>query len=127
MGDLFLLRWAKLYASPTPAETALEPAVAALGVPYRFQHPLWGLRAFPDFALPRHKIVIEVDDPGHNRKVNRTKDAERTAKLARAGWTVVRCTNDEALSDPEGTVRRLVTEAGHPELLVNYSIVKEHV
>lgn len=117
MADLFLARWARLYSNLTPAETALEPAIAALGVPYRVQHPMWALRVFPDFVLPKQRIVIEVDDPGHRRKEAIKRDAERTEKLTRAGWTVVRCENDEALSDPAGTVRRLVTDAGHPELL----------
>jgi very-short-patch-repair endonuclease len=106
--DIFLSRWARLYANPTDAERALEPAVAALGIPYRFQHPLWGLRVFPDFVLPRHKIVIEVDDPGHNRSAQRKKDAERTEKLNRAGWRVARCTNEEAEEDPHGAVRRML-------------------
>lgn len=116
MADLFLLRWAKLYSDPTPAERSLEPAVAALAVPYRFQHAMFGLRIFPDFALPTLKVVFEVDDPGHRRKAQKEKDAERTAKLERAGWKVVRCTNAEALADPVGAVRRMITEAGHPSL-----------
>lgn len=105
---MFLLRWAKLYSNPTEAEAALEPAIAALGVPYRFQHPLWGLRVFPDFVIPSAKLVIEVDDPGHRRTAQRKKDAERTRMLNRHGWTVVRCTNEEAIEDPEGTVERVV-------------------
>lgn len=108
MRDMFLLRWAKLYSNPTKAEAALEPAIAALGIRYRFQHPLWGLRVFPDFVLLDAKIVVEVDDPSHNRTANRKKDAERTKNLNRHGWRVVRCTNDEALQDPFGVVERIV-------------------
>lgn len=40
---IMLRRWAALYADPTPAEQAIEPAIASMGVPYRFQHPLWAL------------------------------------------------------------------------------------
>lgn len=111
-GDLFLMRWAKLYSNLTPAEQALEPAVAALGVPYRVQHPIWALRVFPDFALPTLHLIIEVDDPSHNTRAKRQKDAERTAKLRARGWTVVRCSNQQALEDPRGTVTRLLREAG---------------
>ena len=114
MSNLFLARWAKLYSDPTPAERALEPAVASLGVPYRFQHPLWALHVFPDFALIRDKVIIEVDDPGHRKRVNKKKDAERTAKLARAGWRVVRCTNEQAETAPYDTVDRLMADAGLP-------------
>lgn len=94
----------------TPAELALEPAVAALGYPYRFQLPLWiyegGLRYFPDFVIPDLSLVIEVDDRSHDHKVE--ADQQRTDDIARQhGWTVVRCTNEEALRDPVGTVERL--------------------
>ena len=105
--------WARLY-NGTPAELALEPAVAALGVPYRFQHPIWGLGVFPDFVLLADRVVIEVDDPGHNAKRKRDADAARTAKLVKAGWRVFRCTNEEALTNPRGTVNRLMSEAGLP-------------
>jgi very-short-patch-repair endonuclease len=108
VADFFLSRWAKLYSNPTEAERALEPAIAALGLPYRFNHPLWALRVFPDFVILPLKLVIEVDDPSHNTSKKRKADAERTAKLKRAGWTVVRCTNAEALADPAGTVDRLL-------------------
>lgn len=121
MSSPMLMRWSRLYSNMTPAEKALEPAVAALGIPYRPQHPLWALGVFVDFALLRQRVVIEVDDPGHNTKAAKIKDAERTAKLQRAGWRVVRCTNAEALSDPIGTVNRLCQVAGHPELQVKRS------
>lgn len=112
--DMFLLRWAKLYSNPTDAERAIEPAIASMGVPYRFQHPLWGLKVFPDFVLQYHKLVIEVDDPSHSRTKKKAEDAERTRKMARHGWRVVRCTNEEAINDPYGTVDRLMEEAGLP-------------
>jgi very-short-patch-repair endonuclease len=118
MADFFLSKWAKLYSNMTPAERNLEPAIAKLGVRYRCQHPLWALRVFPDFALPDQRVVIEVDDPSHTTKSARLKDAERTLKIERAGWKVVRCTNDDALSDPIGTVNRLMTEAHFPNLQV---------
>lgn len=110
--NLFLLRWSKLYANPTDAEAAIEPAVASLGVRYRFQHPLFGLRLFPDFILPDYRLVIEVDDRSHSTKKKREADAERTERLNSGGWTVVRCTNEEAEDDPYGAVDKMMTEAG---------------
>ncbi len=110
--NLFLIRWSKLYANPTDAEAAIEPAIASLGVRYRFQHPLFGLRLFPDFILPDYRLVIEVDDPSHGTKKKRIADAERTERLTKGGWSVVRCTNDEAEDDPYGAVDRMMTEAG---------------
>lgn len=106
-----LMRWAKLY-NGTPAEHALEPAVASLGVPYRFQHPIWSISLFPDFALLEQKVIIEVDDDGHKKAAKVRADKERTAKLEAKGWRVVRCTNDEALTNPYTTVDRLMRDAG---------------
>lgn len=112
---LMLKRWAKLYTCPTRPELAIEPAVAALGVPYRAQHPVFALGAILDFAVfPRGLdapgVALEVDGASHRTKAGIAKDAVRTPKLEAAGWTVWRCTNEEALSDPHGTVSRMVTD-----------------
>ena len=112
--DMHLLRWAKLYSNPTDAEESLEPAIAALGVRYRFQHPLWGLRLFPDFVLPDFRVVIEVDDPSHEKPKKKVEDAERTKRLNKAGWRVWRCTNDMAVTDPFATIERMVAEMNLP-------------
>lgn len=106
-----LARWAKLYMQQTPAEAALEPALASLGIPYRFQHPLWALGLFPDFVLLADRIVLEVDDRSHATKAKRAADEVRTQKLKGAGWTVVRCTNAEALDDPYRAVDRMMAQA----------------
>lgn len=106
----------------TPAERALEPAVAALGVPYRFQHPLFlfpepsgpALRFFPDFLLLNQRVVIEVDDDGHFTPAGKKKDATRTDALTAAGYRVVRCTNREALRYPFATVNKLMAQLGLP-------------
>ena len=112
MGDMFLRWWASSVANPTPAEAALEPAVAALGVPYRFQHPIWALRYRLDFAFPTLKLAIEVDDSSHTRKAKRDKDKERTAKLTKVGWKVLRTTNEEVLADPAAALDRMLKSAG---------------
>ena len=106
-----LSRWSKLYSQQTPAEAAIEPAIASLGVPYRFQHPLWALGLFPDFVLLEDRLVIEVDDTSHATKKKREADELRTRKLNAAGWRVVRCTNAEALSDPYRAVDRMMAQA----------------
>lgn len=110
-------RWCNLYRG-TPAEHSLEPAVAALGVPYRTQYPLFlfsKLRYFPDFVLLEQRVIIEVDDPSHDRPAKRVEDAERTAELKKAGFRVVRCSNDDALVRPFRTVQRLMAhlDLGH--------------
>lgn len=107
-------RWCTLYRG-TDAEHAIEPAIAALGTPYRTQYPLFlfttDLKFFPDFVLTEKRIIIEVDDDSHLTKRKKAADALRTAALVKAGYRVVRCSNEEALSDPRGTVARLMEEA----------------
>lgn len=103
-------RFAALYCG-TPAEHALEPAVAALGRPYRTNFPLYlyegGLRFYPDFVIPSLGLVIEVDGPSHRGKDE--EDDARSRELFRVyGWITARCTNEEALTDPFGTVARLI-------------------
>lgn len=111
--SFMLKNWAGLY-NGTEAEWAIEAAIASLGRPYRWQHPLWALAVFPDFVLHADRVVIEVDDDGHHTAEGIEKDKARTAKLKLAGWRVVRCTNEEAIRDPYGTVNRLMTELGLP-------------
>jgi len=108
------MRWGRLYRG-TPAELSIEPAIAALGVPYRTQFPgfLFGFRFFPDFYLPTLAVVIEVDDRSHRLAEKVEQDEDRTRQLEDRGWTVVRCTNEEALGDPYGAVRRMLAEAGY--------------
>jgi len=105
-------RWGKLYRG-TPAELAMEDAVAALGIPYRTQWPgfLYGCRYFPDFVLPTAGIVVEVDDPSHKRK--QEEDDERSRfLLERFGWVVVRVTNEEALRDARGALAEALAQSG---------------
>lgn len=107
------VRWQKLYKG-TPAELALEDAVARLAIPYRTQLPgyLFGFRFFPDVFLPTLGLVLEVDDASHRRMKKMIEDEERTEQLESRGWRVLRTTNEEALADPDGAVRAMLTEAG---------------
>lgn len=107
----FLSNWVKLYTGQTKAELAIEPAIAALGRPYRAQHPLFGVHAIVDFALTQDKIVIEVDGKSHSSPAAKSADAVRTATIEKLGWTVVRCTNEDAIRDPAGTVARCMLDA----------------
>lgn len=111
-------RAGKLYRDVTPAEIAMEEAIARLGVPYRIQFPyyLWGVRFFPDFLLPTLKLIVEVDDDSHNEKAKKEADLQRTQELNALGWTVVRCTNREALDDAPGILKNLLRSVGRNPL-----------
>lgn len=105
-----------LLANMTEAEQALEPHIAKLGVRYRCQHLFWGLKIIPDFLLLDHGIVVEVDDPSHNRKAKREADAKKTASLEKLGWKVYRCTNAAVIANPAQVLRDILTDAGLTEL-----------
>jgi very-short-patch-repair endonuclease len=110
-GSFFLKYWAKLYTAPTKSELALEPSVAALGVPYRAQHPVFALGFICDFALLDEKIILEVDGKSHSGKAAQEADRERTRKLERLGWVVARCRNEDAEREPKATVQKMLMEA----------------
>jgi len=108
--------WASLYKG-TPAEHAIEPAVASMGVRYRTQFPFFlyhgnDVPFFADFALIDYRVVIEVDDEGHMSPEQIEKDYQRSQRLKEIGWVVVRCTNEDAISHPVATVNRMMTQLG---------------
>lgn len=115
-GSRFLEYWAALYQKQTVSEAALEPAIAALGRPYRFQHPVFSHHFFVDYALMEDKIIIEVDGKSHNSAAAKEHDSARTAALEKLGWTVVRCKNEDAQRDPAGTVARCLLDANMQRL-----------
>lgn len=90
--------WDRLYQNPTAAELALEPEVAKLGIPYRFQHRVWNY--ILDFAVMPWKLAIEVDGASHRRKAQIEKDAQKTEWLAKRGWRTVRILNEDVFKDP---------------------------
>lgn len=79
------------------------------GFPVRRQHPIRGLVV--DFAIPRAKLVIEVDGGIHNLDVVKEKDEERDRFLAERGWQVVRISNDMAF-DPDGLFALIAEKLG---------------
>lgn len=102
---MLLRYWAKLYSSPTDSEKAIEPAIAALGEPYRAQHPFFSLKHIADFVLLNRKLIIEVDGDSHSRPAQIKKDLEHTIALKALGYEVIRVTNEQAQAIPEETVK----------------------
>lgn len=101
--------WYRLYNNLTPAEKSLEPAIAALGEPYRVQHPFLKHKLFADFALPKRNLVIEVDGDSHDKPSQKKKDLEHMLALKSDGWDVIRVTNEQALGNPSATIRAALT------------------
>ena len=66
---------------------------------FRRQHPIG--RYFADFACDRLRLIIEIDGGVHERDDVVLRDYLRQAELESLGWTVLRFSNEEALSLPE--------------------------
>ena len=60
-----------------------------------------------DAYWPEHRLIVEVDGPGHERPRARRWDAQRDRKLRAAGYTVIRVTD----KDPPDAVRARVQAA----------------
>lgn len=58
-----------------------------------------------DIADPDSKTAIEVDGYSHCAKAVQTKDAKKTAFLQARGWSVLRFSNEQVLTDLDGCVR----------------------
>lgn len=97
--------WYRLYMQMTPAEKALEPAIAALGERYRSQHPFLKHKLFADFALLDRQRIIEVDGASHDTPRQKYKDLQHMLALKADGWDVIRVSNDSATVAPEETVK----------------------
>jgi hypothetical protein len=53
-------------------------------------------------------LVVEVDGPGHLRPAVKRDDARRDRKLREAGYTVLRFSDVEIETDPQGVLARLL-------------------
>lgn len=104
--------WYKQYFGDNKYELALEPAIASLGLPYRYQHLDLSRKIIMDYAMPTIKLDIEVDGDSHKRASQIREDIDRAVQLKKIGWTVYRIQNEDAITDPFGCIERMVAELG---------------
>ena len=52
-------------------------------------------------------LIIEVDGITHDNETSQTKDIQREEQLARAGFKIVRLTDEEVLNNMGGVILRL--------------------
>ena len=105
--------WYRLYTQPTGPEASIEPSIASLGIPYRFQH-IMGAKYILDFALPKLKVAIEIDGPSHDTQKGRDADARKEAYLEKLGWRVVRISNYNASFKPKDSLNAVLEKLGLP-------------
>jgi hypothetical protein len=112
-------RLAKLIADgPTPTRSDLEDLVLGVVVEGGLQRPPQINRrhgsVYPDLRWPEQRLTVECDSvTWHSGKLASEDDAERQARLEADGERVLRVTWEQALKNPEQTIKRLIA-AGVP-------------
>ena len=69
------------------------------GHKFRRQHPIGRYAA--DFVCDHLRLVTEIDGGIHDQDEVVTRDHLRQTELEALGWTVLRFTNTQVLSEPE--------------------------
>jgi very-short-patch-repair endonuclease len=96
----------------TRSEAALWARLSGsrLGVGFRRQHVIG--KYIVDFAAPKARLVVEVEGGYHVGRAR--KDATRDARLARAGWRVVRVASEAAVEEAVASVVAAIAAVGSP-------------
>ena len=99
----------QLRRNESKAETIFWNAVRNrqfLNLKFRRQVPID--KYFADFVCEEKKIIIELDDIGHDQKI--VQDKARTEVLARHGYRVIRFANEEIYEDLDAVLAELSLE-----------------
>ena len=93
--------------NPTEAETILWECIKErqLGRPFRRQHIIGMFIA--DFACIPSKLIIELDGGYHQMPEQQTSDEQRQEWLESKGFTVIRFTNEEVISDIDNVLETI--------------------
>ncbi len=68
-------------------------------------------RYIADFVSHSHRLIVELDGESHDFESRIQSDAERDAWFVSQGYTVLRFTNEQILTNLEGVVDTIRTEA----------------
>ena len=85
------------------------------GLKFRRQHPIAGY--IVDFVCLEKKLIIELDGGQHALPDEITKDQERTERLEKEGYTVIRFWDNDVLMNTSGVlelIRRKVSDSPSP-------------
>ena len=104
----------ELIRKATPSEIRLMGAFELFwknkGVQWEFQKPIGPF--FADFAIPKAKVVIEIDGDYHLGAWQESYDLRRTDYLENKGWTVMRFTNERVDNQLLSVVRDISRSFG---------------
>ncbi|MBN2610990.1 MAG: DUF559 domain-containing protein [Bacteroidales bacterium] len=76
-----------------------------LGYQFRRQRPV--LNYIADFMCKELKLIIEVDEISHNNEEIYRNDLKKQGELEKAGFTVLRFSDEEVLKDINNVTRTL--------------------
>ncbi len=102
---------AELTDAPPMLQSGLERAFRHLVRAYGLPQPQYNVYIegeLVDVVWPEHRLIVEVDGfKWHRGKRAFGNDRRRDRLLIRAGWTVVRFTDDQVDEDPAGVAAEL--------------------
>jgi very-short-patch-repair endonuclease len=107
----------RLRKESTEAEHLLWNVLRELRLPYnvRRQHPIGEYIA--DFAIPRHKLIIELNGGQHAAATE--EDALQTVELGKRGYRVIRFWNSDVLGNLDGVLQTIISALEAPPPLPN--------
>src|SRR5215510_12957985 len=102
----------RLRTTMTRAETLLWRYIKARridGLLFRRQVPMH--KYIADFVCHSHRLIVELDGETHDFECRIQRDAERDAWFVSEGYTVLRFTNEEVLTNLSGVVEAICNAA----------------
>jgi very-short-patch-repair endonuclease len=102
----------RLRSTMTRAETLLWRHIKAGrvdGLAFRRQVPMH--KYIADFVCHSHRLIVELDGESHDFESRIQRDAERDSWFVSQDYTVVRFTNEQVLTNLEGVVEAMRSEA----------------
>ncbi len=108
VGEQQRQRARRLRSTMTRAETLLWRYIKARrvdGLLFRRQVPM--RKYVADFVCDSHCLIVELDGESHDFESRIQRDAERDAWFVAEGYTVLRFTNEEVLTNLSGVVETI--------------------
>ena len=103
----------ELRKAQTPAEEAFWKLLRdrrLLRLKFRRQVPIGPYIA--DFYCHRHKLVVELDGPVHEERLQAAHDENRDLYLSTLGLTILRFTNQRIFEEPEAVLQEIHATVG---------------
>ncbi|CAN5273697.1 DUF559 domain-containing protein [soil metagenome] len=94
----------------TPAEQRLWAILRAGQLGVKFQRQVVLAPYIADFAARSARLIVEVD--GDTHALSQESDAIRTANLELRGYRVLRFSNSEVMTNPDGVARAICMALG---------------